>query len=445
MIYPPQPKGQFLIGHLNGFKTDPIQFMMDAAADHGDIVLFKLLHKKIYFLNHPDYVKHVLLTNHKNYHKSPGYKPLRLLGGMGIFTSDGEQWMKQRKLYQPAFSFDSIKSYSACVLENAEQLAKFWQKSAENGASVNVSKDMMKITMGIISETLFSNRIEFESHLWEAITYALEWINDRALKNPFVLPANWPTAKNRKFHASVAALNEVIYAVIAEKKRNNTNPTDLLSRFMNPGGELQGLNPTELRDEIMTIFIAGHETSANVLMWVFYELSRNEAIQERLAEEVKKLGNRSLNFEDLHQLEYTGQVLNETMRLYPPVWHLGRMNLAPDSIGGYELPAGSHVRMSPLVLHRHPDFWEDPNTFNPDRFSKEAIKSQDPYQFIPFGAGPRLCAGRNFAMMEMVLILATLSQKFKFSLLEDKKIEMGPLMTLRPKEDVILKLSLRGN
>jgi cytochrome P450 len=443
MNLPPQPNGHPIIGHLMGFKNDPINFMMNSAAQHGDMVLFKLLNKKIYFLNNPEYVRHVMQNNHKNYVKSPGYKPLRLLGGMGIFTSDGEKWLRQRKLYQPAFSHKSIETYSKSVIQNTNDLLDDWNNQAEKGDTINISRDMMKVTMAIISETLFSTKIDYESDLWDSVSYALGWINDRALKNPFVLPANWPTPKNRKFHAAVDHLNSLVYKIIEEKQNNNANPGDLLSRFMNPGGDLEGLNAEELRDEVMTVFIAGHETSANVLMWVFYELCRHPEIEALIFEEVNSLGNRDLKYTDLYHLEYTAQVLNEVMRLYPPVWHMGRQNLAPDKIGAYEIPAGSHVRMSPLVLHRHPAYWENPNDFNPNRFSKENMDTQKPFSFIPFGAGPRLCAGRNFAMMEMVLILAKAVQRFKIESDENYFVEMGPLMTLRPKDDIAIKLARR--
>lgn len=448
MKLPPIPPGQPITGHLKGFKKDPINFMLDSASEYGDLIMFKLLNKKIYFLNHPDHIKHVLHANHKNYHKSPGYRPLRLLGGMGIFTSDGELWIKQRRLYQPAFSHASIKSYSTTVIENTNELIADWDKQNEAGKAINISRDMMKVTMGIISETLFSSRIDYQSSLWDAISYALKWINDRALKNPFVWPANWPTSANRKFHAAVAELDKLVYGIIDEKKRNNQNPNDLLSRFMSPGGDLEGLNPTELRDEVMTIFIAGHETSANVLMWVFYELAKHPEVEQLIFQEIEKLGDRELTYEDLHHLIYTTQVLNETMRLYPPLWHFGRMNLAPDKIGDYEIPTGSHIRFSPLVLHRHPDYWENPNVFDPERFLKRNGEEYEPvvpkpFTFIPFGAGPRLCAGRNFAMMEMVLILAKLVKAFKIIPGQTAPIEMGPLMTLRPKEDVMIQFEKR--
>jgi len=443
MKVPPSPKSTPIIGHLGGFKNDPINFMLDSSKELGDAVLFKLLNKKIYFFNHPDAIKHVMQTNYKNYIKSPGYKPLRLLGGMGIFTNDGEEWVRRRKFYQPAFSYNSIQSYSSAVLQNANEMLANWEEKNNASNEINISIEMMKITMNIIGETLFSTRIDYGSGLWKDTTLVLEWISERALRNPFVLPANWPTKKNRDFHKAVKSLNEVIYKIIEDKKKNNSNPDDLLSRFMNPEEKnLVGLNEKELRDEVMTIFIAGHETSANVLSWALYLLAQNQDIQEKVLAEVEILGNRELTFEDLHHLIYTGQVINETMRLYPPVWHLGRMNLAEDEILGYKIPAGSHVRMSPLTLHRNENYWPDAEKFDPERFSIEKTAKQIPFSFIPFGAGPRLCAGRNFAMMEMVLILAKCIRKYQFSYHGDP-IEMAPLMTLRSKGDIVLTVKKR--
>ena len=443
MKVPPSPQSTPIIGHLKGFKNDPINFMLNSANELGDMVLFKLLNKKIYFVNNPEAIRHVMQTNYKNYVKSPGYKPLRLLGGMGIFTNDGEEWLRRRQFYQPAFSHSSVKSYSTTVLSNAEAMLAEWQKNLSHTKQINISVEMMKITMNIIGETLFSTRIDYGSDLWDKTTLCLEWISDRALRNAFVLPASWPTKKNRAFHSAVKALDEVIYKIIDDRKKNPSAVNDLLQRFMNPEeNNLKPLNEKELRDEVMTIFIAGHETSANVLSWATYLLCLHPDIQQKVLNEVLTLGNRDLTFEDLHHLTYTGQVLNETMRLYPPVWHLGRMNITEDELAGYKLLPNSHVRMSPLTLHRCEKFWPNPDAFDPERFSIENTKKQIPYTYIPFGAGPRLCAGRNFAMMEMVLILAMMVRKFEFNY-SGKQIEMAPLMTLRSKGDILVTTKIR--
>jgi len=433
---PPSPPGKPITGHLSAFRNYPIQFMLDSAEEYGPISMFKLLNKKIYFLNDPELIRHVLQVNHKNYHKSPGYKPLRALGGMGIFTSDGELWVKQRRLYQPAFSAKRIENYSQTVIDQTAELVEDWKAKAAAGEVINGSRDMMKITLSIISETLFSTRIKYESEMWEAITYALEWISDRALRNPFVWPEKWPTAANQRFRNSVAVLDAVVYDLIEQRKSDPNPPEDLLQRFMDPDGDLEGFDAKALRDEVMTIFLAGHETSANVLMWALYEIARRPEIQTKMQAEIDAIGKTQLAYADIRYLTYVSHVLSEVMRLYPPVWHLGRQNLSDDQLGDYPLPAGSHVRISPLVIHRNAKYWDNPNTFNPDRFEKEP----EPFTFIPFGSGPRLCAGRNFAMMEMVLILVGILQQFTISSANEKDLEIAPLMTLRPDGDVRVRV-----
>ena len=430
-----------VIGHLNDFQRDPISFMLTSANEHGDILMFKVLNKRIYFINHPDLIKHVLHTNYKNYVKSPGYKPLRLLGGMGIFTNDGEEWLRRRRFYQPAFKASNIESYTGAVLTNTEKLLETWEK--EGFDRVNISMEMSKVTMAVISETLFSTRIDFGSDLWNNITYAFDWVGERALRNPFVVPANWPTKKNKRFHKAVAGLDELIYRIIDEKRNSKEKVKDLLSRFMNPEEKnLKPLNDVELRDEVMTIFLAGHETSANVLSWTLFEVGRRPDIQQKLMEEVKLFDERQITYNDLHSLVYTTQVLNETMRLYPPVWHLGRQSIKEDRLGDYELPAGGYVRMSPLAIHRRKEYWDEPQVYNPDRFHPSKFESIQQYAFMPFGGGPRLCAGRNFAMMEMVLMLAILVRSFKFEF-EGEIPEMQPGGTLRAKKDIHLNISPR--
>lgn len=434
--YPPSPPAKLITGHLSAFRKHPIRFMLESADECGKIALFRVLNKKIHFLNDPDYIRHVLQSNHKNYHKSPGYKPLRALGGMGIFTSDGEQWVQQRRLYQPAFSHENIKSYSRTVLNHTAELVANWQKEFEEGRVINGSREMTKITLSIISETLFSNRINYASEMWDAITYALEWISNRALRSPFVWPEKWPVPSNIQFKKSLKVLDDVVYDVIDQRKLNDQPPADLLQRFLQPDGNLEGLDGKALRDEVMTIFLAGHETSANVLMWALFEVARHPEVQEKIQQEIDVLSSAEIRYEHLHDLTYTSNVLNEVMRLYPPVWHLGRMNLAEDQLGSYRIPAGSHVRMSPLVIHRNKKYWKQPNMFNPDRFQEPP----EPFTFIPFGAGPRLCAGRNFAMMEMVLILAGILKHFKLFPANDTPVKMAPLMTLRPDVDILVRL-----
>ncbi|MFT5861006.1 MAG: cytochrome P450 [Flavobacteriaceae bacterium] len=443
MKLPPQPKGAPIMGHLKQFKNDPIKFMLESSEEFGDIMLFKIFRKKIYFINDPALIKHVLQDNHKNYIKSTGYKPMRLIVGNGMLTSDGESWVRSRKFSQSAFNNTAIRSYVGAVNENAERLVADWKSIAENEGEINASHEMAKITLAVIGETLFSTRIDYGTELSNNINYVLEYAGERALRNPFVFPANWPTAKNKKFIKAKAELDELIYGIIESKRNSNDTEGDTLSRLMNHTEESgDGLSDQELRDEVMTIFLAGHETTSNTMSWALYCIGINPEIQEKIYAETQKLEGAKIDYEDLHDLVYTTQVISETMRLYPAAWHMGRMNLEADKLGDYELPAGSHVRISALALHRRSEFWTSPLEFNPDRFHPSKAKDQQPYCFIPFGGGPRLCVGRNFAMMEMVILLATIVKNYKISYTGPAP-EMAPNITLATKKSVKINIIRR--
>ncbi len=438
MKLPPQPKGSPIIGHLKQFKNDPINFMLNSSEEFGDIMLFKIFSKKIYFINHPDLIKHVLQDNHKNYVKSTGYKPMRLIVGNGMLTSDGDSWVRSRKFSQSAFNSTAIRSYVSAVTTNANRLMNDWAQKPD--LEINASQEMAKITLAIIGETLFSTRIDFGTNLWKNINYVLEYAGERALRNPFIVPANWPTTKNKKFKKAKSALDELIYGIIDSKRNSEDTESDTLSRLMNyTEGSSNGLSDEELRDEVMTIFLAGHDTTSNTMSWALYSIGIRPDIQQKIFEEVKKLEGREIQYEDLHELTYTTQVINETMRLYPAAWHMGRMNIEDDKLGEYDLPAGSHVRISPLTLHRRVDYWVNPTEFNPERFHPLKAKAQLPYTFIPFGGGPRLCVGRNLALMEMIILLSTIVSKFEISY-TGAIPEMSPNITLATKKPVQISI-----
>lgn len=447
LILPPAPKGDPILGHTRAFAKAPLAFMRNAAAEQGDIVRFQVLHKKVYMLNHPDYAKHVLQQQHKKYIKSPGYRPLRLLVGNGTFTSEGDFWLRQRRMCQPAFSKSSVEIYADAVQTCTQQAIESWQAYAKAKKPINICREMMKLTMEVIGRTLFSTGLGKDAqYVWEPLTIALDYINKRALRSPFVWPVKVPVSSNVRFQEAVSKLDAIIYGMIEQRKQDQDWPEDLLSTFLQYRDEETGepMSMEQIRDECMTIFLAGHESSANVLSWAFYEIARNAEVQERMQAEIDATVSSSVpTYADLRSFEYLYQVMNETMRLYPPIWHLGRQNLVEDEIGGYIIPPKTHIRICPFLLHRHPDFWDAPNDFQPDRFNKENSKKQTPFSFIPFGMGPRLCIGRNFALMEMALILAMVLQRFRVHLAPGTEVELGPLLTLRPKEDFDLWISER--
>jgi|TARA_R110000737_G_scaffold151521_1_gene180825 cytochrome P450 len=439
MNRPPQLKGSPITGHYGQFKKDPIKLLLRASNELGDIFVLKAFSKSIYFVNHPDLIEYVSQTNYENYIKTPA-TPLRRILGDSIFTTDGEEWLQKRRLYQPALNNTAIKQYFSLVRESTAEMMEDISTETALHSAVNATRLMTNVTISVLGKTLFGSKLDFGQNIYGDIATIMEWISDRRLRHPFVVPISWPTASNKRFLAAVKSMDQMIYRIIDEKKISDQNPHDLLSRFMNPEEGSLKLSPKSLRDEVMTIFMAGHETSANVLNWTFYSLARHAEVQEKVFQEIISIENGPLVYDDLHALTYTSQVLQETMRMYPPVWHFGRVTREADKVGGYDIPAGTALRISPLTIHNRPEYWKNPEKFDPSRFDNpQAIKA---FTHIPFGAGPRLCAGRNFAMMEMLLIITEVVKTYRLSY-EGEPVQMSPMITLRSKGDISLVMEKR--
>ncbi|WP_417611720.1 cytochrome P450 [Owenweeksia hongkongensis] len=445
---PPSPKGIPVFGHALSFRKKPLEFMWNAAKTYGGVVLFTIFNKKVYLVSDAKIAQYVLQKNNTNYIKSPGYKPLRLLVGNGTFTSEGAFWLKQRRLYQPAFAKKQMENYAVAVSQSTLRMMDTWDDQLKKAGRINASAAMTELTLEIIGRTLFSTNLGAEAkNIFEPLSVALEYVNKRALQSPFVWPANWPVASNLRFKEAVQKLDDIVYSVIDARESTESWPEDLLTVFLSSKDEETGekLSALQVRDECMTLFLAGHESSANVLTWLFVELAKNPEIEAKLFKEInEEIGTSSILYEDLRKLPYLNQILNETMRMYPPIWHLGRMNLEDDVLGEYSIKSGTHIRISPFTIQRSTDYWENPNVFDPERFNSENSQKIISGSFIPFGNGPRLCVGRNFAMMEMALIVANIYQKYHVEIQDVSSIGMGPLLTLRPDMDVFLKLSRRN-
>lgn len=319
-----------------------------------------------------------------------------------------------------------------------------WEKL--EGVELNISAEMNRVALDIVSKSLFISDVESEIDKISAwVTVAIEMGAER-IRNPFKLPTWVPTPSNLKQNKAVAVLDEVITGIIEKRRADSVNYNDLLSMLMEARDEDtgEGMSNRQLRDEVMTIFIAGHETTANALTWALYLLAQNPEIEKKLQEEIDTvLQGRPVSFEDLRQLQYTRQVIDETMRIYPPAWIIGRKNVEDDEIGGYHIPAGTNCLIPTICIHRSPKYWENPMVFNPERFSPDRVKEQKKYTYFPFGGGPRLCIGNNFALMEMQVVLASIMQRYSMQLKDTTPIELDPLITLRPKQNVYLKLVRR--
>lgn len=442
---PPSPEKQHLIFKNAYYMANwPIEFLFENYDTMGPIYWVKSPIRKIAVLNDPECVRHILQENNRNYVKSFGYDPLKLLLGNGLLTSEGDFWRKQRRLAQPGFHKEKLAAIVDTMITCTGQLLTRWEKL--EGVEMNISSEMNHVALDIVSKSLFISNVEDEiDKISTWVTVAIEQGAER-IRNPFKIPTWIPTPNNLKQNKAVSVLNEVINGIIEKRRNEGKQYDDLLSMLMDARDEDtgEGMSNAQLRDEVMTIFIAGHETTANALTWAFYVLAQHPEIEQKLKAEIDEvLQGRPVSFENLRSLTYTRQVIDETLRLYPPAWIIGRKNIEDDEIGGYFIPAGTNCLVPTLCIHRSPKYWKDPLKFDPDRFSTERVKEQKKFTYFPFGGGPRLCIGNNFALMEMQVVMASIMQRYTFELKDTTPIELDPLITLRPKQNVYLKLVRR--
>jgi cytochrome P450 len=425
-------------------NNSPLDFLLTNQRTYGDVVRFEFFGNVVHLLVHPDAIKYVLQDNNRNYPKSETYNQMKSLLGNGLVTSEGNFWLKQRRLAQPAFHRQRIASFGTSMTDATERMLTQWQPIAERGESFDLSAEMMSLTMQIIAKTMFSADLSQESAAigrdvsaafttWNALTEAR-----------IKLPEWLPTPNRHRFNTAMATLDKLMYRFINERRVSGDDPGDLLSMLMNARDEEtgEGMSDQQLRDEVLTIFLAGHETTSNALTWTFYALSQHPEVERRLRVELAEvLGGRTPTMADLPNLKYTLLVLEESMRLYPPVWSIERRNLEDDRVGGYYIPAGSYIVLSQHVTHRHPAFWENPDVFDPERFTPERAATRPRFAYFPFGGGPRQCIGNNFALMEAQLILATVLQHYRLSLVPGHPVVPEPMITLGQRHGMYMTLA----
>ena len=439
----PRMSSTGLLGMLPEMRDDPIGLFLRAREAHGDVVRLRLGPYPAMFIYHPDHVHHVLAGNAANYAKQTrGYQMLRLVVGNGLVTSEGSFWKRQRRIAQPAFHRERIAGFHDVFVRASEDVVARW-----TGASgpIDVAQEMNRLTLRIAGETLFGVDLSGDQdEVGQALTVVLHRFND-LVGSAMPWPELWPTKKNREFRAAMATMDRVVGDIIAERRKDPRPRNDLLAMFMEVKDEDTGesMSDAELRDEVMTMLLAGHETTANALAWTFWHLSKHPDVGRRLAAELDTvLGDRpSPGLEHVRALTYTGQVLNESMRLNPPVWALARKAVEDDEIGGYHVPKGTFVFMSQYAIHRHPDLWENPEGFDPDRFAGKPSRPR--YAYFPFSGGQRQCIGDMFAQMEAVVVLSVLWRRFRFDLVPGHEVVPEPSVTLRPKYGVRMTLAAR--
>jgi cytochrome P450 len=440
----PSAGGVPILGFIPRFARDPLGALLNAAIKYGPVVRLNLAGRNVYLVSHPAAVKYVLQDNNRNYAK--GYDQAKPLMGNGLVTSEGEFWRSQRRLIQPTFNRQQITHYTLTMTQTTEEFLTHWDQLAAQGRAFNIAEEMMRLTQTIIVRTMFSSDIGGQADaLGKAFDQTLEHLN-QTLFSPHPILQKLPTPANLRHKRALAFLDDFVYGLIEKRRASGEDKGDLLSRLILAEHPETGerMPDQQIRDELMTIFLAGHETTANALAWTWYLLGHHPQAEERLLSEIDTvLCNRPPNIEDIPALTYSAMVFSEALRLYPPAWMFARHAIEEDSVMGYRIPAGSMLFLSPYVTQHHPEHWVEPERFDPERFNQLRSQEQARYAYFPFGGGPRQCIGNHFAQVEALLIMARMLQRYRIRL--DKSVTVKPtaIATLQPRPGVFVKLEKR--
>ncbi|WP_291412820.1 cytochrome P450 [Actinophytocola sp.] len=430
------------------FRRAPLDWLGNLFTTYGDVCSFRLATNRIVVLNHPHHVKHVLQQKAGNYNRSTmAHKMARNLFGQGLATVEGgPEWRRQRRLMQPSFHYQRVASMSEHMLAVIRARLDQWDELVASNEVINTNEEMRRLTLRVVARALFALE---EEKVVDRFAQAIDTI-DRELTAYMqmpLLPLSVPTAGHRRFWSSHQIVEEIIDYVITKHLLDEVDRGDLLSMLIQTVDEETGerMSNEQLRDQVFVMLFAGHETGANVLTWVFYRLGLHPDVQQRVQQEVdNELAGRPPTIADCSKLVYTRTVVDEAQRMYPQQWQGWRRALEDDEIGGYRIPAGTDIFFSPYHMHRHPDFWEDPDEFRPDRFIPEETAKRDRSSYIPFGSGPHVCIGNQFAMSEMLLIIASTVQRYRVELASRELVAPKQLITLGPDKPINVRLMPRN-
>lgn len=443
-LFPDGPKGNFLLGIMSDFNRDALGFIERMPREYGDVVRARFFYLLSYFLYHPNDIEQVLATNNRNFIKPRSVRTpffCRLVGN-GLLTSEGEFWRRQRRLAQPAFHRARINAYGETMVAYTEKMLDSWR----DGEQRDIHQDMTHLTMQIVTRTLFNTDVTHDAeHISAALQIIVEPFSSQATLK-WILDNRLPTRTNRRFHEAVRQIDEFIFRIINQRRESGEDHGDLLSMLLQAQDETDGTGMTDqqLRDETMTLFLAGYETTSLALTWAWYLLAQHPEAETQLRQELDEvLGGRAPQVADMPRLRYTEMVAKETMRLYPPAYIVGREAVSDCEVGGYRVRAGTQLFMPAWVVHRDARFYERPNAFWPERWTTAFVEQLPRYAYFPFGGGPRICIGNSFAMMEIILLLATIAQKFQLRLVPEQRVELCPAMSLRPRHGIRMILEKR--
>lgn len=444
----PSPTGWPLIGHIPYAQTDLLGFLLRARETCGDVVALDFGPIQGHLLAHPEHIRHVLQDNHRGYTKNTrGYAKMRDLLGQGLLTSEGEFWRRQRRLIQPPFHRQHLAAFADVMAQETARQAEVWDLAARSGEVRDLAADMMALTLRVVGRTLLSADVSGDSVSVGAAMDVLTHELNRRISSPFGFLEKLPVPSTRRYERAKATVYSIVERLVAERRATTERPADLLSLLIETrdADTGEGMSDRQLRDELVTLFLAGHETTANTLAWTFHLLGQHPEVAARVrAEADTVLGPRPAAFGDAMRLAYGRQVVQEAMRLYPPAWLLARTPTQDDEVGGFRLRAGSLVMISPFVTHHHPGVWASPERFDPERFAPGRAPEAKDFSYFPFGGGPRVCIGQQFALTEAVIALAMLVRDFDVRHEGDaSRVQLDPLVTLRPRGGLPVRLSRR--
>ncbi|HLW78565.1 MAG TPA: cytochrome P450 [Terriglobia bacterium] len=440
-LVPPGPKGHFLLGALPDIRRDELDYLSRIVREYGDVVYVRVVNQPCYVLSHPRDIEYVLMGNYPNFKKSVFLRESRALFGEGLLTSDGGFWLRQRRMLQPAFHHDRIAEYSRVMVERTERMLATWG----DGEVRDVHQDMSSLTLEIIAQVLFGSTIASQTEqIGEALRVFFEQFDERF--GLYSIPEWVPTPGNLRYRMAIGRLNKILERVIQYRRLNGHDSKNVLSATLRTHDEDgSGMTERQLRDEMMTLFFTGHETTALALSWTWYLLGQHPEIADRVAEEVERVvGDRTPTFDDIPQMRLVDGVVKESLRLYPPAYGVVREALNDCEIGGYTIPAGATLAMFQWTVHRDARYFERPEDFVPERWTDDFSKSLPKCAYFPFGVGPRVCIGNTFALAELPLLVAMIARRYRFDLLPGHKVLLSPSLTLRPRKGIKVILKKRS-